>query len=86
MKSCVRRGAQSTIKQYEVYLKKWVNFCEGRKLDPMQLHEKAVVRFLTDLSNKGESYSAFNLARSALSTILCNDNGLTIVNLIPLKG
>ena len=77
-KSCVRRGKSPRLKQYEVYLKKWANFCEGRNIDPMQLHEKAVVLFLTDLFYKIESYSALNLARSALSTILCNDNGLTI--------
>ena len=77
---------KSTIKQYEVYLKKWANFCEGRNIDPMQLREKSVVLFLTDLFYKIESYSTLNLPRSALSTILCNDNGLTIVNLIPLKG
>ena len=44
----------------------------------MQLHEVEVVSFLTDLFSRGESYSAINSARSALSAILCNDNGVTI--------
>ena len=34
---------------------------------------------------KGESYSAINTARSALSAILCNDSGLTIGKFISVK-
>ena len=44
----------------------------------MQLCEVKVVDFLTGMFEKGDSYSAINTARSALSTILCNNDGLTI--------
>ena len=44
----------------------------------MHLDEKEVVEFFTELFENGSSYTAINTARSALSTILCNDQGLTI--------
>ena len=47
-------------------------------MDPMHLNEVDVLDFLTNMFTSGESYSAINSARSALSAILCNDNGLTI--------
>ena len=44
----------------------------------MQLHEVVVVEFLTKLFDDGHGYSSLNSARSALSSFLCSNSGLTI--------
>ena len=67
-----------TKRQYQIYIKKWIHFCYQRKSDPMQLHEVVVIEFLTKLFEDGQSYSSLNSARSALSSFLCSDSGLTI--------
>ena len=51
----------------------------------MLLNEVEVVHFLTLLFNNGASYSAINTARSALSAILCNDEGLVIGKFLSVK-
>ena len=51
----------------------------------MQLNELEVVKFLTELFNRGAGYSAINTARSALSSILCNDQGLSIGKFLSVK-
>ena len=76
---------ESTLKQYECYFKKWCTFCSERQIDPMQSNEKEVLEFLTMLYRTGLGYSGINSARSALSTILWNDNGVTIGNFPTVK-
>ena len=71
---------ESTINQYEIYFKKWNNFCIEQKIDPMQYNEQKAIEFLTTLISKGYSYNYINTARSALSTILYNNAGITIGN------
>lgn len=44
----------------------------------MLYNELNCVEFLTELFHDNKSYSALNTARSALSTFLTNDSGLTI--------
>ena len=70
----------STAKQYAVYLKKWDLFCADNFIDPLAPSEVSVVQFLTELFNKGESYSALNTARSALSAFITDSLGFTIGN------
>lgn len=70
----------STARQYEIYFKKWHNFCTLRNKNPFQYDEILVVEFLVKLFHTGLKYSAINTARSALSTFLVNDFGLTIGN------
>ena len=69
---------KSTTDQYQVYFRKWSNFCGRQKIDPLSPSEIDIVNFLTELFNNGECYSAINTARSALSVIISNDSGLTI--------
>ena len=58
-------------KQYRGYLKRWVQFCSERKIDPVRAPIASALDFLSDLNNKhGLGYSALNTARSALSSIL----------------
>ena len=75
----------STKYQYEIYFKKWISFCNRQNLDPFSYNEINCVHFLTELFHQNKSYSAINTARSALSTFLYNNSGLTIGNSPPVK-
>ena len=75
----------STCKQYEVYIRKWNLFCNKQKIDPLQFDEIRVAQFLTEMFNRGASYSAINSARSALSTFLVNGNWIPIGSVTSLK-
>ena len=70
----------STIKQYEIYFKKWLDFCGRRQTNPLLFDEVLAVEFLTVLFQSGIGYSAINSARSAISTLLINNPGLSIGN------
>ena len=59
----------STLKQYQVYLNKWLNYCEDKTLNPMIRDTLQVLEFLRHLFKQGYGYSALNTARCALSTI-----------------
>ena len=56
-------------KQYSSYLKRWVQFCSQRQIDPLY--------FLTELYNTGLGYSAINTARSAISSILLSTGAVS---------
>ena len=56
-----------SAKQYGVYLKKWIHFCSQREDDPFSIDQMRLLRFLTELYEKGLGYSGLNTARSALS-------------------
>jgi len=63
--------SSSTIKQYEMYIRKWVRFCNSKHItDPCNVHVNLVVQFIFNLFENGTSYSGCNTARSALSLIL----------------
>ena len=63
----------STQKQYKVYINKWLHFCSERKNDPLHPTVTAVLAFLHSLFESGLSYSALNIARSAVSNIDMSD-------------
>ena len=44
----------------------------------MQLHKVIVIDFLTEIFDNRHGYSSLNSARSALSSFLCSNAGLTI--------
>lgn len=58
-----------TVKQYNVYLDKYVRFCIRKDLDPLDHDVNKCLLFLNYMYNKKYSYSAINTARSALSCI-----------------
>lgn len=68
----------STKKQYRSYLKKWVSFCDKRKINFFEANVTNVLSFLTELYQCGLGYSCLNTARSALSSFLLFDNDLNI--------
>lgn len=66
-----------TAKQYSVYLKKWKVYCDKKNLDSFNPGIIPAIEFLGSLHKQGLGYSAINTARSALSSILPYENGIT---------
>lgn len=66
-----------TSKQYSVYLKQWQDYCDQERLDVFDPGIPNAIEFLSSLQKLGLSYSAINTARSALSTILPCEGGIT---------
>lgn len=62
--------APNSIKQYEVYFKKWWDFCNTNSVDIYSASVPTVIYFLTQLFNNGCQYGTLNSCRSALSLIL----------------
>ena len=64
-------------KQYSSYLKRWVQFCSQRQIDPLRAPVTHVLDFLTELYNTGLGYTAINTARSAISSILLSTGAVS---------
>ena len=62
----------STLKQYDHYIAKWMQFCVKGLCDPLRPTVKDLLMFLHSLYNKGMSYSSLNTARSAISNLDVN--------------
>ena len=60
----------ATRKSYETYFRKWIHFCRGRQIDYLCPTEYVLLEFLTGLFEAGASYSSLNSARSAVASIL----------------
>ncbi|XP_028394449.1 uncharacterized protein LOC114518643 [Dendronephthya gigantea] len=61
---------QTTGKQYQCYLLKWISFCQENRINIEQADINDGLKFLTFLYNQGVGYSAINTARSALSAVI----------------
>ena len=59
-----------TKKQYETYLKQWLEFCNQRQITYHSPSMRDALGFLMALHNKGLSYSTIGTARSALSNVI----------------
>ena len=59
-----------TSKQYQVYLARWEQFCRLKGLNQMNASVENGIDFLATLFTDGLGYSAINIARSALSSVL----------------
>ena len=59
----------STLKQYDVYLKRYLLFCQTKKMDPHDRNIPLALEFFRKLLKQGYSYSSINTARSALSAV-----------------
>ena len=58
----------STTKQYNVYLLKWIDFAKTHSINVISPTIAQVLNFLTHLFDSGLGYSALNTAMSALSS------------------
>ena len=66
-----------TTKQYDVYLKRWEQFCQSKGIDRLDASVENGIDFLATLFTSGLGYSAINTARSALSSVLILPNNIT---------
>lgn len=62
--------APNSMKQYDVYLKKWWDFCNANSVNVYDASIPTVIYFLTQLFNDGCQYGTLNTCRSALSLVL----------------
>ena len=66
-----------TTKQYDVYLKRWEQFCQSKGINRFDANVENGIDFLATLFTSGLGYSAINTARSALSSVLILPNNIT---------
>ena len=60
----------STKEKYNIYLKKWIEYCGQNSINPFNATTYDGLSFLTKMFQSGISYSSINSARSALSALL----------------
>ena len=63
-----------TSKQYQPYIRKWIQYCHQRSIDPSNFTVGQALEFLLELFKKGLGYSSLNTARCALSCIITPNN------------
>lgn len=62
--------SENTLKQYNVSLRLWWEFCNNKHLDYFTSSITSILQFLTgEFNNKGSSYGTMNSHRSALSLL-----------------
>ena len=66
-----------TTKQYDVYLKRWEQFCQSKGIDRLDASVENDIDFLATLFTSGLGYTAINTVRSALSSVLILPNNIT---------
>ena len=71
------RRRPSTTKRYGNYIGKWKVFCRERGIDPISASLDQPIEFLTKIVKSGVGYSTVGTARSALSSVLIMDNGIS---------
>ena len=74
----IQSWTPGTQKQYQPYIKKWLEFCHGRENNPYDSPIATVLDFLVSLHEKGLGYSTLNTARGAISVIVLPHNDVTI--------
>ncbi|XP_050398224.2 uncharacterized protein LOC126816078 isoform X2 [Patella vulgata] len=67
-----------TKKQYQVYHKRWFQYCRQEQINPLCPSIKIVINFLASLFSAGLGYSALNTARGALSSLGLVFEGFTV--------
>lgn len=60
----------NTMKQYDVCLRKWWDFCKTNSVNIYNASVITVIHFLTQLFNSGRHYGTLNSCKSALSLVL----------------
>ncbi|KAJ8916916.1 hypothetical protein NQ315_013386 [Exocentrus adspersus] len=70
---CTASITDSTLKQYNVGLRMWWQFCSERNIDVYDVTVPSLLKFLTCQFNRGASYGSLNSYRSAVSQIASQD-------------
>ena len=60
---------QNTKKQYDVYLRKFLSYCNKWGKNPLSPSVVLALEFLTELHESGNGYSVINTARSSISAL-----------------
>jgi site-specific recombinase XerD len=85
----IKSWRDSTQKQYNTYINKWIIFCK-QNINPLQPNINNILDFLCKLFNSGLKYRSIGVAKSALSVFLkiCSNIDLTSVEEISrfMKG
>ena len=58
---------QCTSKAYQTAWRRWVHWCDRRKVDPCSTSIENIANFLTGIFGEGKSHSTLNTYRSAIS-------------------
>lgn len=66
---------KNSEKQYSSCLKLWWRYCLKYQLNPYSYSVDWILKFLTELFEKGSSYGTLNCTRSALALILSSELG-----------
>lgn len=69
--------SDNSIKQYNVYFKRWFQFCnENNQFDMFNASVPQVIYFLNRLYEEGAQYGTLNTCRSALALLMGNNLGV----------
>lgn len=60
----------NSIKQYDVYIKKWFVYCSTNNIDLYNASIPDVIAFLTLMYSEGAQYGTLNTCRSAISLVV----------------
>ena len=66
-----------TTKQYDVYLRRWEQFCQSKGINRLDVSVENGIDFRATFFTSGLGCSAINTARSALSFVLILPNNIT---------
>ena len=61
-------------KQYQVYIRKWISFCDQREINRVHSSVALGLAFLVELYEQGLGYSSLNTARSEISSFILLGN------------
>lgn len=62
--------SDSSIKQYNSYLKRWWNFCNNSGKNPFSESKQVIVKFLTQEFNRGVAHGTLNGTKSAIALLV----------------
>ena len=61
----------STKKKYDVYIKKWENYCISNEINNDEITANHIINFLSNMFDENDSYSAIKTAKAAISHKIC---------------
>ena len=67
----------ATARRYSTFIKQWKVFCHEKQINQISPPLTEAIEFLTKIYKSGVGFSSVATARSALSSLLICENGLT---------
>lgn len=67
-----------TRKQYQVYIRKWFQYCNEKQINKVQITLEDVLEYFSTLYQNGLQYSGLNTARGALSSLGITLDGISV--------